>query len=44
MRLPLPGKKGKWEGVVRDNRQFINAMFRILRTGAPWRDLLPDDE
>ena len=25
-----------------DNRLFINAVFLILRTGAPWRDLPPD--
>jgi transposase len=28
-----PGVSGK------DNRKFINAVFWILRTGAPWRDL-----
>ena len=27
---------------ARDNRLFLNAVFWILRTGAPWRDLPPD--
>jgi len=38
----LPGRKGAWGSVARDNRLFINAIFWILRTGAPWRDLPPD--
>ena len=37
----LKGRKGTWGGNARDNRQFINAVFWILRTGAPWRDLPP---
>lgn len=28
----LPGRKGTWGGNARDNRQFINAVFWILRT------------
>lgn len=38
----LPGRRGVWGGIAKDNRLFINAIFWILRTGAPWRDLPPD--
>jgi transposase len=38
----LPGRPGCRGGVAEDNRRFINAIFWILRTGAPWRDLPPD--
>lgn len=38
----LPGRKGSWGGSAKDNRLFINAVFWIMRTGAPWRDLPPD--
>ena len=37
----LPGQKGSWGGVAEDNRRFLNGVFWILRTGAPWRDLPP---
>ena len=38
----LPGRQGSWGRVAQDNRRFINAVFWIFRTGAPWRDLPVD--
>ena len=38
----LPGREGLWGGRAKDNRVFLNGVFWILRTGAPWRDLPPD--
>ena len=37
----LKGRKGTWGGNAKDNRKFIDGVFWILRTGAPWRDLPP---
>ena len=38
----LAGRKGALGHPAKDNRRFINAVFWIFRTGAPWRDLPPD--
>ncbi|MDX8430615.1 MAG: transposase [Candidatus Algichlamydia australiensis] len=37
----LPGRKGGWGSVAKDNWLSINGFFWILRKGAPWRDLPP---
>ena len=36
----LPGRKGHGGVTAQDNHNFLNAVFWILKTGAPWRDLL----
>lgn len=35
----LPGRKGHVGVTARDNRNFINGVLWIFKTGAPWRDL-----
>lgn len=38
----LPGQKGRWGGVAKDNRTFLNGVFWVMHTGASWRDLPPE--
>lgn len=35
----LPGKKSDCGVTAKDNRQFVEAVLWIARTGSPWRDL-----
>jgi transposase len=41
IRSHLPGQKHHPGQTAQDNRLFVNAVFWIAKTGAPWRDL-PD--
>ena len=35
----LPGRKGHLGANAKDNHNFLNGLFWIFKTGAPWRDL-----
>ena len=35
----MPGKIGDAGATAKDNRPFLEAVFRRVRTGSPWRDL-----
>jgi transposase len=35
----LPGRPGQHGGVATDNRNFVNAVWYVAKTGIPWRDL-----
>ena len=35
----LPGRKEHLGVTAKDNRNFINGVLWIFKTGAPWRDL-----
>ena len=35
----LPGRAGDVGVTAADNRLFVNAVYWVLKTGAPWRDL-----
>ena len=42
---PIKGRLGKWGGSnANDNRIFVNGVFGVIRTGAPWRDLREHNE
>lgn len=35
----LPGRPGEHGGVAKDNRNFVNAIWYVAKTGISWRDL-----
>ena len=41
-RTNAAGTARQWGSIAEGTLRFINGVFWILRTGAPWRDLPPD--
>ena len=39
LELLLPGPRGLWAGIAKNNRPFITGLLWIFSTGAAWPDL-----
>ena len=39
----LPGRRGVWGGIAKNNRPFITGLLWIFSTGAAWPDLAERD-
>lgn len=35
----LPGQRGQWGGIAKDNRRFVDGVLWVIRTGSPWRNM-----